>query len=203
MTCRRHGREEETMKAWHAISILLLSVPVLTVCSSGPSAVEAREQSDASASPAARLQTIPVSGSAVHYFTTAIIHGQEPTATGMIQRSSEIIRLTGDLDGFILYHPISTFDFESGTLVNTGNQLFSGTIAGSAPVILHDDRFRFEIDLNSGATAGQVHLSRSDDAPHKGGWYECDLAVVGTGLTPEGDGMADYTGECTGRGSLN
>ena len=48
-----------------------------------------------------------VSGRAVHYFTTAIIHSQTPTATGMIQRSTDIIELTGDLRGRVLYHPTS------------------------------------------------------------------------------------------------
>jgi hypothetical protein len=41
----------------------------------------------------------------VHYFTTAMIHSQTPTATGMIQRSTDIIELSGDLKGRVLYHP--------------------------------------------------------------------------------------------------
>jgi hypothetical protein len=85
---------------------------------------------------------------------------------------------------------------------STGTQFFSGTIAGSEPVVLHDDRFRFVVDLSTGETRGEVHLGRSNDAPHKGGWYECDLIVVGSGMTtPEGDGMVDYSGECTRRGN--
>ena len=138
----------------------------------------------------------------MHYFTRAIIHSQEPTETGMVQRSSDYIELTGDLKGYVLYHPVSVFDFANGTLVNTGTQFFSGTVAGSAPVILHDDTFRFEVDLNSGATTGEVHLGRSKDAPEKGGWYECDLAITGTGMTPDGDGISDYSGTCRARGSL-
>lgn len=191
------------MKALHAVPILLLAVPAITVCTSAPSSVEAGETAEASAAPAARWEAIQVAGSAVHYFTTAIIHSQEPTDTGMIQRSTEIIELSGDLSGYILYHPTSIFDFAEGRLVNTGSQLFSGTVAGSEPVVLHDDRFRFEVDLATGETMGTVHLSRSSDAPHRGGWYECDLTVVGTGMTAEGDGLAEYTGECRGRGRFH
>lgn len=184
-----------------AALLFLSSAPALAGCSGGTTVAEASAQ-EAPAYAAAGSRTIQVAGSAVHYFTTAAIHGETPTATGKVQRSSEIIRLTGDLDGYILYHPVSTFDFAAGTLVNTGTQLFSGTIAGSAPMILHDNRFRFEVDLNTGATVGTVHLSRSNDAPHPGAWYECALNVVGTGMSPEGDGMADYSGTCTARGAL-
>jgi hypothetical protein len=145
---------------------------------------------------AAGARAIEVSGSAVHYFTTAAIHSEEPTATGKVQRSTDIIRLTGDVDGYILYHPTSVFDFAGGTLVNTGTQIFSGTVAGSAPVILHDDRFRFTVDLATGATSGEVHLTRSRDAPQAGSWFDCRLTVVGTGLTDAGDAMAAYTGTC-------
>ena len=137
-----------------------------------------------------------VAGEAVHYFTTAAVHSSEPTDAGMIQRSSEIIRLTGDLDGYILYHPTSVFDFVAGTLVNTGTQVFSGTVRGSEPLLLHDDAYRFQVELASGATVGEVHLGRSLDAPAGGHWFECDLEVTGTGATPEGDGLARYEGTC-------
>jgi hypothetical protein len=139
---------------------------------------------------------VAVSGEGVHFFTTAIAHSQEPTESGMIQRSSDIVTLSGDLEGHILYHATSTFDFAAGTLVNTGSQMFSGTILGSDPVILHDDRFVFEVDLATGATIGEVYLGRSKDAPHPGWWWECDLDVVGTGLTEDGDATVVYTGEC-------
>ena len=119
----------------------------------------------------------------------------------MIQRSSDIIQLSGDIEGYVLYHPTSVFDFANGTLVNTGTQVFSGTIAGSAPVLLHDDTFRFESDLATGATTGEVHFRRSKDAPHPGSWFDCDLDIVGTGLTPEGDAMVDYSGTCVPRGN--
>jgi hypothetical protein len=136
-----------------------------------------------------------VSGTAVHYFTTAIIHSQTPTATGMIQRSTDIIELTGDLHGRVLYHPTSVFDFVKGTLVNTGHQVFSGTVLGSAPVLLHDDEFRFEVDLNTGGLeSGEVHLSDRIAGPK----IRCDLVAVGAGAkTPEGNSIVDYRGACT------
>jgi len=139
--------------------------------------------------------TRSVSGSAVHFFTTAIVHSQTPTDTGMIQRSTDIIELTGDLKGRVLYHPTSVFDFVKGTLVNTGNQVFSGTVLGSAPVLLHDDEFRFEVDLNTGGLeSGEVHLSDRIAGPK----IRCDLVAVGTGAkTPEGNSIVDYTGTCT------
>jgi hypothetical protein len=138
----------------------------------------------------------PVSGTGVHYFTTAIVHAQETTPTGTIRSSSEIVTLSGDLSGHLLYHPTSVIDDARRTLVNTGTQIFSGTVLGSEPVILHDDRFRFEIDLETGATIGRVHLGRSSDAPHPGRWFECELEVVGTGLTAAGDATFDYSGTC-------
>jgi hypothetical protein len=144
--------------------------------------------------------TVLVSGEGVHFFTTAIVHSQEETATGMIQLSSDIVTLSGDLEGHILYHPTSIFDFAAGTLVNTGTQIFSGTILGSEPVILHDDRFRFEVDLATGATTGAVHLGRSNDSPHQGHWYVCDLEITGTGLTPQGDATFAYSGTCARMG---
>jgi hypothetical protein len=139
--------------------------------------------------------TRSVSGSAVHFFTTAIIHSQTPTATGMVQRSTDIIELSGDLKGRVLYHPTSVFDFAKGTLVNTGNQVFSGTVLGSAPVLLHDDEFRFEVDLNTGGMeSGEVHLSDRIAGPK----IRCDLVAVGAGAkTPEGNSIVDYSGTCT------
>jgi hypothetical protein len=147
-------------------------------------------------SPRPSSRTFPVSGSATHFFSTAVTHSEEASATGTVQRSTDIIRLTGDLDGYVLYHPTTVIDFAEGTLVNTGTQVFSGTVDGEGPVILHDDTFRFEVVLQTGETRGEVHLGRSLDAPHRSTWFECDLDIVGTGFTPEGDGLADYTGSC-------
>jgi hypothetical protein len=135
----------------------------------------------------------PVSGSGVHYLTTAIVHSSEPTGTGMVQHSTETVDLTGDLTGRILYQPTSVFDFVAGTLVNTGRQVFSGTVLGSAPVMLYDDEFRFEVNLNTGATIGKVHLAGNIAGPR----ISCELTVIATGRTPDGNIAASYTGYCT------
>ena len=138
--------------------------------------------------------TRPVSGKAVHFFTTALIHSRETTATGMIQRSTDIVELSGDLVGRVLYHPTSVFDNVNGTLVNTGHQVFSGTVLGSAPVMLHDDTFRFDVNLRSGIESGEVHLTDRIAGPK----IRCDLVASGTGVkTPEGNALVDYTGTCT------
>jgi hypothetical protein len=190
-----------TMMAWQGAAILMLSGTALAACDPAPTVPERGGAAASAVSTSlAGPPTVSVSGSAVHFFSTAVIHSQEPTETGMIQRSTDIVRLEGDLDGYLVFHVTSRFDFASNTLVNTGTQLFSGTIAGSDPVLLHDDRFRFEVDLSTGETLGSVHLGRSNDAPNKRAWYECDLVVVGTGMTPEGDGLVDYSGECVRRG---
>lgn len=203
------------MKTWNEVATMLVLVPMLIGCeggSDGPLSAHAAHANGPDPAVAAAVvptsfhaasATLSVQGSVVHYLSTAVVHAQEPTETGMIQRSTEIVELTGDLEGYILYHPTSTFDFVNETLVNTGTQVFSGTVAGSGPVILHDDRFRFEVDLSTGQTIGTVHLSRSNDAPHQGGWYECVLEVVGTGMTPAGDATADYSGTCRRRGRPN
>jgi hypothetical protein len=193
---------EEPMTTIQSLPVrmfLPLSVAA-TIAACTASAAENPTEASAESS-AARGRTVQVAGTAVHYFTTGVIHSETPAPSGKVLRSSEIIRLAGDLDGYILYHPTSTFDFVTGTLVNTGTQIFSGTIVGSPPMILHDDRFRFTVDLATGATVGEVHLSRSNDAPHPGSWFDCDLDVVGTGSTAAGDALADYTGTCTERGS--
>jgi hypothetical protein len=134
----------------------------------------------------------PVSGSGVHFLTTAIVHSSTPTATGLIQRSTETVDLTGDLKGRILYHPTSVIDFWTQTLVNTGHQVFSGTILGSEPVMLHDDTFRFDIDLRTGTGTGTVRLVDRIDGPK----VRCDLSIVSTGTTADGNVAAAYTGEC-------
>ncbi len=186
-------------------SVTVAMMPLLVACV-GDSGAQDRPTELAVYAPPASVQASSsdsVSGSAVHYFTTGIVHAEEPTADGLVKRSTEIIELTGDLNGYILYHPTSVIDDAAGTLVNTGTQVFSGTVAGSGPVILHDDSFRFEVDLATGETMGEVHLRRSADAPHPEYWYDCDLVVVGTGVTPEGDGLAEYSGTCARYGSAN
>ena len=139
---------------------------------------------------------VSVAGTGMDRLTTAIVHSQEPTATGMIQKSTEIVELTGDLKGFVLYHVTSVFDFAAGTLVNTGDQAFSGTVAGSAPVMIHDDQFRFQVNLVTGEESGRVYLFDHVAGPK----VRCELDVVGTGLTAEGNPTFTYRGECTFRG---
>ena len=96
----------------------------------------------------------------------------------------------------MLYHVTSVFDFVGRTLVNTGDQVFSGTIAGSAPVMIHDDRFRFQVNLLTGEESGQVYFFN----PIAGPKARCQLDVVGTGLTAEGNPTFDYRGTCTFHG---
>ena len=140
--------------------------------------------------------TIHVAGSGLDYLATAVVHSQENTATGMIQKSTEIVELNGDLKGRVLYHVTSVFDFVHGTLVNTGDQVYSGTIKGSAPVMIHDDQFRFDVNLVTGAESGRVYLFDHIAGPK----VRCTLDVVGTGLNADGNPTFDYHGECTFRG---
>jgi hypothetical protein len=180
---------EDTMSraTRYGAAVLLLAVPPLAGCT-------------ADASVAERAESIPVAGSAVYHGSSAILHSEEAAGNGTIQRGTAVVRLSGDVDGWVLYHATSTFDAGSGTLVNTGISSFSGTIAGSDPVFLAGDRGRFTVDLSTNEMKGEVFLSRSSDAPGDGGWFDCRLVVVGTGRTAEGDDLSDYSGECTPRG---
>lgn len=159
-------------------------------------AVDARADNRAAANGEGGSRTITVSGSGYDALTTAIVHSKEATPTGMIQRSTEIVELHGDLNGRVLYHVTSVFDFVNGTLVNTGEQVYSGTIAGSEPVMIHDDQFRFEVNLVTGTEAGQVYLFNHIAGPK----VRCTLTVVGTGMNADGNPTFDYTGTCTFRG---
>ncbi len=176
------------MKRKGAISMALAALTAATIVASSPTAGGAE-------------RSIPVSGSGVDLLSAAIVHSQEPTPNGMRQQATESVRLWGDMEGYVLYHVTSEFDFTTNTLVNTGTQFFSGTIAGSDPVVLHDNEFRFVVDLTTGAETGEVHFRRSQDAPHPSWWYECDLVVVGTGLNADGDPTFDYSGDCTRKGN--
>ena len=142
-------------------------------------------------------RTVQVAGTGVDLLTTAIVHSTELTATGKVQKSTETVELRGDLHGRVLYHVTSVFDFVAGTLVNEGDQVYSGTIAGSAPVMVHDDQFRFTVNLATGEENGQVYLLNRIAGPR----VRCLLAVVGTGMNAEGNPTFAYSGECTfGRG---
>lgn len=135
---------------------------------------------------------VPVSGSGIHYLSTADIHSVIPTEVGMIQRSTDIVELDGDLRGRLIYQPVSVFDFVAGTLTNTGNQVFSGTVLGSDPVLVHDDEFRFDVNLLTGETVGLVHLNHRLAGPKT----RCELEVIGSGMTDTQDALVVYTGRC-------
>ena len=158
---------------------------VLVACSIVAASVHARTGRETT--------TVAVAGSGIDQLTTAIVHSRESTPTGMIQNSTESVELSGDLKGRVLYHVTSVFDFNAGTLINTGHQVYSGTIAGSVPVMLHDDRFRFEVNLANGQERGRVYLFDHIAGPK----VRCTLDVVGTGKTAEGNPTFDYRGQCT------
>ena len=161
---------------------------VFAIAAMAATSADARQQPD--------TVTISVAGSGMDHLDTAIVHSKVNTPTGMIQKSTETVELRGDLKGRVLYHVTSVFDFVHGTLVNTGNQVYSGTIAGSAPVMIHDDQFRFDVNLVTGQESGAVYLFNHIAGPK----VRCQLKVVGTGINADGNPTFDYTGECTFRG---
>jgi hypothetical protein len=179
-----------SLVAFHALRIVAFTTLFI-------SAVGARPLHD---SGAARTDdgttTVKVAGTGFDDLKNAIVHWQKPTPTGLIRQSTEIVELYGDLRGRVLYHVTSVFDFVNGTLVNTGEQVYSGTIAGSAPVMIHDDQFRFEVDLVTGKETGEVFLFNHIAGPK----VRCTLEGVGTGLNAEGNPTFTYSGECTFRG---
>lgn len=175
-----------SFRAAHLVSAVVLSIGL----------AEAHEGRDPADARPDTVTTVSVAGSGEDQLSTAIVHSQEATPTGKIQKSTEIVELRGDLKGFVLYHVTSVFDFAAGTLVNTGDQVFSGTIAGSAPAMLHDDQFRFRVNLATGEESGKVFLFDHIAGPK----VRCKLDVVGTGLTAEGNPTFDYRGTCTFRG---
>jgi len=141
--------------------------------------------------------TVKVAGHGVDHLNGALVHWKMPTPTGLIQQSTEIVDLEGDLQGRVLYHVTSVFDFVKRALVNTGDQVFSGTIAGSAPVMIHDDRFRFDANLVTGEESGQVFLFDQIAGPK----VRCTLQIAGTGLDADGNPTFTYDGECIFRGN--
>lgn len=177
------------MNAFRSLSMIIILAAVV-------GSAQARSACEPTSGTPHDDQTVHVAGSGVDLLTTALVHSKETTATGMIQKSTEIVELNGDLTGRVLYHVTSMFDFVAGTLVNTGDQVYSGTVAGSEPVLIHDDQFRFDVNLATGAEHGQVYLLNHLAGPK----VRCTLDVVGTGMNAEGNPTFDYTGECTFRG---
>ena len=138
-----------------------------------------------------------VSGTAIHYFDdvqgrNSITHKATPTDTGVNLRTTESVDLFGDLEGRVLYQPQTVINHVEGTLVNTGNQVFSGTVLGEGPVLLHDNLFRVDVNLATGETVGKMFLVDHVDGPV----VDCVVEIVGTGFTEEGNGLADYSGRC-------
>jgi hypothetical protein len=138
-------------------------------------------------------RTVAVAGTGVDLLTTALVHSKDSTASRMIQKSTEIVELTGDLTGRVLYQVTTEIDFVHKTLVNTGDQVYSGTVAGSAPVMLHDDRFRFQVNLATGEEQGRVYLVDHVAGPN----VRCTLDVKGTGPNAQGNPTFTYRGECS------
>jgi hypothetical protein len=141
----------------------------------------------------AKRRLVEVSGTGVDLLNGAIIHSKSETAHGTTQESTEIVELKGDLSGKVLYHVTSTIDNAKGTLVNTGDQVFSGTVAGSDPVMIRDTKFRFEANLKTGEDSGDVFLLDHLAGPE----VACTLHVVGTGKDADGNPTFRYTGSCT------
>lgn len=166
----------------HRITILA-SLLLCAICAVGADEVERPTPN----------KWVEVSGNGVHRFSSAVIHSVVETEVGFVQRSTEIVELSGDLNGLILYHPISVFNFEEGTLSNTGDQVFSGSVLDLGPVMLHDDQYRFDVNLATGQTTGKVFLDNRLTGPN----VCCQLDVIGDGQMDElGDALFEYTGFC-------
>lgn len=137
-----------------------------------------------------------ISGTGVHDFSTQIVHWSKPTGSGKREVTTETIELWGDLEGRVLYQPRGVYNFNKGTLVNTGNQVFSGTVLGSKPVLLFDDEFRFEVNLFTGSVRGEVYLTQHISGPK----ISCELTVVDDGIRPsDGQPLFRYDGVCWSR----
>jgi hypothetical protein len=140
----------------------------------------------------AKETVVQVSGSGTDLLNSAVVHSKTQTAIGLIQHGTEVVELSGDLNGKVLYHVTTVIDNQKQTLTNAGDQVFSGTIKGSEPVMLHDSRFKFEVNLATGAEKGSVYLSDHIAGPH----VRCELNVIGSGKTADGNPTFNYTGTC-------
>ena len=58
--------------------------------------------------------------------------------------------------------------------------------------MLHDSRFKFVVNLATGAEAGSVYLSDHIAGPA----VRCELKVTGSGKSADGNPMFTYTGTC-------
>ena len=135
---------------------------------------------------------VHVAGHGVDWDSTAIVHSEKQTRGVMIRKSTATVQLEGDLHGWVLYQITTQIDSAKGTLVNTGQQVYSGTILGSEPVLIRDDRFRFEVNTVTGSEHGNVYLVHRLAGPAA----QCTLSVVGTGKRADGNPTFSYSGEC-------
>ena len=133
-----------------------------------------------------------VMGTGIHYESDGIEHSVVPTENGYLRRSTDIVELSGDLQGFAVFQPISSINLAEGTIVNTGTQVFSGTVLDSEPVMLHDDGFRFDINVDTQETTGRIYLTDRLSGPV----VRCILEMRGTGRTPERYNLSEYWGKC-------
>lgn len=137
--------------------------------------------------------TIHVKGTGTDLVNTAIVHSKKTKPTGEIQKSTEIVELRGDLEGKVLYGVTTVINTKQGTLTNSGDQVFSGTIAGSEPVMIHDSKFTFVANLKTGVDHGSVYLTDHIAGP----LVRCQLQVTGTGKSVSGNPTFKYAGTCT------
>lgn len=148
--------------------------------------------SAATAAAASAPPAVHVTGHGVDWESTAIVHSEKHTSGGLVRTSTVTVELQGDLHGWVLYQITTQIDSAKGTLVNTGQQVYSGTILGSEPVLIRDDRFRFEVDTVTGSEHGRVYLLHRLAGPPA----QCTLSVLGTGRRADGNPTFTYSGEC-------
>ena len=137
---------------------------------------------------------VEVSGTAIHDFNTVILHREKTRPNGVKKTvTTETIDLSGDLEGRVLYQPVGVLNEARGTLVNTGRQVFSGTILGSRPVMLFDDEFRFEVNFFLQQVRGEVYLSERLSGPR----IACELEIIGGDQPPvDNRTFSTYSGFC-------
>ncbi|MDJ0917667.1 MAG: hypothetical protein QNJ05_07880 [Woeseiaceae bacterium] len=150
------------------------------------------DDDDESCSDRPGYKRVEVSGNGVHDYSTQILHRQKFTESGKRERTTDSIDLWGDLEGRVLYQPRSIYDFSKGTLVNTGRQVFSGTVLGSRPVMLYDDDFRFEVTFATGEVRGEVYLTEHLAGPR----MTCELTIYGVAEKDDPKPEFEYNGFC-------
>ncbi len=137
-------------------------------------------------------RTVQVHGAGVDRADSTIVHSEQQGAGGLVRTATEIVELEGDLHGRVLYQVTTRLDAERHRLTNTGRQVYSGTVAGSGPVLLYDDQFVFHVDLATGAEQGTVYLVH----PLAGPSVRCRLSVQGSGRDARGNPTFTYSGAC-------